>query len=406
MNGRTYMKYLILGAGPAGLAFANKLKQSGETSFLVLEGEKTVGGLCRSTMVDGFPFDIGGGHFLDTRDEGVNNFLFDFMPKDKWKLFKRNSLIDMGDSVISHPIEANIWQFNIQRQVEYLKSIAQAGCNTNEKMPTKFIEWIRWKLGDKIAEDYMIPYNEKIFGNDLNLLGTYWLEKLPNVSFDETLLSCLVKCAYGKQPAHETFWYPKQHGYGELWIQLGERINQYIRYNQKVVMLDFDNNIVETETGEKYHGDMIITTIPWNDIKEFNGMPLKLRNKIKKLRFSSIVTCYHSESLDSTAHWIYYPDLCLPYHRILLRNNFCEGSKGYWTETNAERFKKKKGDIYFYNKYAYPLNTVEKPQIMKMILSWAEGKNVYGLGRWGEYQHYNSDITVRRALELAERVIN
>lgn len=55
------MKYLILGGGPAGLTFANRLKQKGETSFLVLEHEEIAGGLCRSVEVDGSPFDIGGG---------------------------------------------------------------------------------------------------------------------------------------------------------------------------------------------------------------------------------------------------------------------------------------------------------------------------------------------------------
>lgn len=58
------MKYLILGAGPAGLTFANKLKQEGVDDFLVLEKESEAGGLCRSIEVDGFPFDIGGGAFL------------------------------------------------------------------------------------------------------------------------------------------------------------------------------------------------------------------------------------------------------------------------------------------------------------------------------------------------------
>ena len=31
------VKYLILGAGPAGLTFANMLKRKGEESFLILE---------------------------------------------------------------------------------------------------------------------------------------------------------------------------------------------------------------------------------------------------------------------------------------------------------------------------------------------------------------------------------
>lgn len=38
------VKYLILGAGAAGLSFANYLKQNGEDSFLVLEKEKEAGG--------------------------------------------------------------------------------------------------------------------------------------------------------------------------------------------------------------------------------------------------------------------------------------------------------------------------------------------------------------------------
>ena len=70
------MKYLILGAGPAGLTVANKLKESGITDFVVLEREETAGGLCRSVEVDGSPFDIGGGHFLDVRRPAVNDFLY------------------------------------------------------------------------------------------------------------------------------------------------------------------------------------------------------------------------------------------------------------------------------------------------------------------------------------------
>ena len=81
------VKYLILGAGPAGLTFASKLKEYGETSFLVLEKELMAGGLCRCVMVDDSPFDIGGGHFLDVRRPKVNNFLFRFMPEEEWNLF-------------------------------------------------------------------------------------------------------------------------------------------------------------------------------------------------------------------------------------------------------------------------------------------------------------------------------
>lgn len=400
------MKYLILGAGPAGLTFANKILQSGENDFLVLEREDEAGGLCRSKDVDGYPFDIGGGHFLDVRRPKVNEFLFKFMPEEEWDLYNRDSRIEVNGNTVNHPIEANIWQMKVEDQVEYLKSIAVAGCNLGKEMPKEFVAWVYWKLGDKIAEDYMIPYNQKMFSKELNQLGTYWLEKLPNVSFEETLLSCLTKKAYGTQPGHAQFYYPKKYGYGELWLRMAKALGKNIKYNKSVKKIDFIEKSITTSDGETYYADYIITTIPWMEFDEINGMPDELEESIKELKFSSVQTEYHSENLDTEAQWIYYPDPELSYHRILVRHNFCPGSKGYWTETNSERVVNiDNGNFKYMNQYAYPLNTINKPEIMRKLLEWAKTQNVFGLGRWGEHEHYNSDLTVNLALNLAEKFI-
>ena len=400
------MKYLILGAGPAGLTVANKLKQKGITDFLVLEKEKTAGGLCRSVCVEGSPFDIGGGHFLDVRRPHVNEFLFSFMPETEWDKYDRDSRIVVNGNMVNHPIEANIWQMKIEDQVEYLKSIAAAGCNIGTPMPETFVDWIYWKLGSKIAEDYMIPYNQKMFSKELNQLGTYWLEKLPNVSFEETLLSCLEKKAYGTQPGHAQFYYPKKYGYGELWLRMAKAIEGNIECNKSVKGIDFKTRTVTITDGSKYQAETIITTIPWMEFNDIVGMPEDIKESIKELKFSSIQTEYFSENLDTTCQWIYYPDPKLSYHRILVRHNFCPNSKGYWTETNSERINmdKPSGNFKYMNQYAYPLNTIKKPEIMKKLLSWSEGKRVIGLGRWGEHQHYNSDVTVDLAMKLAEKL--
>lgn len=399
------MKYLILGAGPSGLTLANRLKQMGETSFFVLEKEKEAGGLCRSAQVDGSPFDIGGGHFLDVRRPKVNEFLFQFMPEEEWDKFDRDSRIAVNGDVISHPIEANIWQMKLENQVEYLKSIAVAGCNLKEEMPQEFVSWIYWKLGDKIAENYMIPYNQKMFGEDLNQLGTYWLEKLPNVSFEETLLSCLTKKAYGEQPGHAQFFYPKKYGYGELWLRMAEEIKGQIKYDASVHAIDFDTNTVTTKEGETYSADVIISTIPWMEFAKITGMPQELKEKIGHLKYSSVQTAYFPDNLDTEAQWVYYPDPELSYHRILVRHNFCNGSKGYWMECNSTRVDETTESTFQYmNQYAYPLNTIGKPEIMKELLEWAKTRRVYGLGRWGEHQHYNSDLVVELALKMAEEL--
>ncbi len=394
------MRYLIIGAGPAGLTFANQLLQRGETDFLLLEKETEAGGLCRSKDIDGSPLDIGGGHFLDVKKADVLKFLFSFMPEDEWDIYNRDSRIEVNDTIINSPIEANIWQMKLEDQVAYLKAIAVAGCNLGIDMPTKFIDWIYWKLGTKVAEDYMIPYNQKMFGEDLNSLGTYWLEKLPNVSFEETLISCLEKKAYGSQPAHAKFYYPKKYGYGELWRRMANALGDRIQYGVAVQKIDFKTNTINDE----FCADYIINTAPWKSFHEFVGMPDSLMQIIHRLKYSSTVIEYQREQLDTKAQWIYYPNPQLSYHRILVRHNFCPHSKGYWTETNLTRWNK--SDAYSYvNEYAYPLNTIGKQEMMQELLEWTTKHKVYGLGRWGEWQHYNSDVVVERAMKMADELI-
>ena len=373
---------------------------------MVLEKEVEAGGLCRSVMVDGSPFDIGGGHFLDVRRPKVNEFLFRFMPKEEWKLFERDSRIVIGTQEIGHPLEANIWQLDLESQVGVLSSIAKAGCNSGVPMPEKFRNWIIWKLGDRIAEMYMLPYNRKMFADELDELGTYWLEKLPNVSFEDTLRSCLTHKAYGQQPGHASFYYPEKYGYGELWLRMADAIAPKVLCDVKVTGLDCDRRRISTEDGRCFEAETIITTIPWNCFENLSGMPEDIQASIRQLKTSAIETRYVPEQLDTRAQWLYIPDEEKPYHRILVRHNFCQGSRGYWLETRKERVQlfKGKAEYCYMNEYAYPLNTIGKPEIMKRLLIFCADKGIYGLGRWGEHCHYNSDLVVELAMNLAQRL--
>lgn len=397
-------KYLILGAGPAGLTFAHRLLKLGEKDFIILEANNEAGGLCRSLKVDGSIIDIGGGHILDVRRPEVVKFLFEFMPRSEWNYFTRDTIINFQGQNISHPFEANIWQLDIESQVNFLCSIARAGCVTGKSKPEKFCDWIIWKLGEKIARDYMLPYNQKMFGDELNNLGTYWLEKLPEVSFEDTLKSCLEHKAHAKQPGHAEFFYPVKFGYGELWLRMAKSLERQIFYNQHVSCVDFDSLRVKTLEGGEFDADIIINTIPYKEFRELSGMPDSLRDSINELKHTSIAIKYFHENLNISAQWVYCPDLNLPYHRIFLQHNILPDSVGYWTETNAERLSPGEKVLYL-NKYSYPLNTLNKPRVMNNLLTWLKSKNFYGLGRWGEHQHYNSDLVVELAIKLADKLV-
>lgn len=393
-------KYLILGAGPAGLTAANCLLDKGVSDFLVLEKESVAGGLCRTAYVGGQPVDFGGGHILDTRCQMVDEFIFRFLPKEEWNVFARDSQIYFKGQLIGSPFESHIWQLPLEDQVEYLKAIAVSGCNQNVAKPEKFVDWISWKLGTKIAEDYMLPYNRKMFSKNLNELGTYWLKKLPNVSFEDTLRSCLERKFYGQQPCHTQFYYPKQGGFGEVFGKMQKRLGDRFCKNETIDTIDFSHHIVN----HNYYGDVIIVTIPWTEFITIDGMPENIVNGIQRLCYSSIQVDYYNRKLpyDTTAQWIYYPDEKYSFHRIMVMPNFALGSSGYWTETNGERvsLNKEQSDFYYWNQYAYPLNTIDKPNIMDAVLEWGREHGVYGLGRWGEWQHFNADVVMERAINL------
>ena len=392
-----HVRFCILGGGPSGLTFAARLKEAGISSFVLLEKENEAGGLCRSTQVDGSPLDIGGGHFLDVRKQAVLDFLFQFMPRSEWNEHTRVSKIRLRGREIDHPLEGNLWQLPVSDQIDFLGSIAQAGCVSGRPQPEKFDEWIRWKLGDRIADEYMLPYNRKMWSMALDQLGTYWLYKLPDVSFRETLQSCLERKAGGTLPAHGTFLYPRLYGYGEVWRRMAESLGDRFVANCRVEKIDLTNRVVNGEF--KY--DRLVTTIPWPNWRTWNVLPAEIDRAVGSLVHTSVDIDYCAQNEATDSHWTYDPSEETSCHRLLFRHNFCPGARGYWTETNASR---SGASLAFRhrNEYAYPVNTIGKPEAVATISRWAAANHILPLGRWGTWEHMNSDVAVDLALKAAD----
>ena len=264
-----------------------------------------------------------------------------------------------------------------------------------------------------------------MFADELDELGTYWLEKLPNVSFEETLLSCLTRRPYGMQPGHASFYYPKRYGYGEVWLRMAGALGTKVLYGTEAAELCCEERLVRTKAGEVFAAQHIVTTVPWQSFERIDGMPEEIRRLVPTLRSSAIETRYVPKQLQTEAQWIYEPDLKVPWHRILVRHNFCPGSRGYWLETRESRvamFEEagagfpggtaydgtgsgaEDAAYHYLNAYAYPLNTIGKPEAMEKLLAFCEDRHIHGLGRWGEHCHYNSDVVVELAMQMAEKL--
>jgi len=394
------VRFCILGAGPSGLAFAAALVKAGCDSFVLLEKEAEAGGLCRSAMVDGAPLDIGGGHFLDVRRQRVLDFLFRFLPREEWREFERTAKIRIRGAEVEHPLEGNLWQLPSDDQIDFLESIAHAGSVQGTPEPGTFEDWIRWKLGKRIAEEYMLPYNRKIWSMPLSALATDWMHKLPAVSFRETLKSCLERKPGGNVPAHGRFLYPRAHGYGEVWKRIAASLGERFMPGYELRTIDVEKRIVDGSI----QADMIVNTIPWDAWIRLARLPEVVQSAVGKLVYTGVHVDYRSENLASPAHWIYEPDEAVPHHRLLLRHNFVAGARGHWTETNVLRSSNHQG-FRSTNEHAYPVSTLGKTEAIATVLAWARGHGIIGLGRWGTWEHLNSDVAVDLALTCAEGIL-
>ena len=298
---------------------------------------------------------------------------------------------------VDYPLEANLWQLPSSDQAEFLESIAQAGSQRGTPLPEAFPDWITWKLGDRIAQEYMLPYNRKIWSVELDTLGTYWLHKLPDVSFRESLRSCLERQPLGTIPAHSNFLYPKHFGYGEVWRRVGALLAESLILNCPITSVDYATRTVNG----CWRADTIVNTTPWTTWPTFCGVPDAVREDIDRLDVAAIDIDYFQDTLPSSSHWIYEPNEHVPYHRRLLRSNFITGARGHWTETNARRAGRALGWRH-HNEFAYPLNKKDKPSAIGRVLTWAAEHRIAGIGRWGKWQHMNSDVAVTEAIAFAE----
>jgi hypothetical protein len=181
---------------------------------------------------------------------------------------------------------------------------------------------------------------------------------------------------------------------------MGQRLGEKLVTSCPVTRIDLPGRIVNGE----FAADKIVTSIPWTIWPRLADIPRTIKTCIRKLEKASVDVDYVPEDRVTDAHWIYVPADNLSYHRILCRANFCEGSRGCWTETNSLRAEEQNGWRHR-NEYAYPLNTTEKPGAITEIRRWASQHHIIPLGRWGLWEHMNSDVAVAEGVAAAQEAL-
>ena len=387
--------YIIIGAGISGLAFGRLLKENGN-SFVILEKEDEPGGLCRSRKINGHNLDIGGGHFLYSKHQEAYDFIFSAISRDKFnKIEKRVTKIEIEGTHVDFPIEANIHQLPKEAQVRYLTSFF----HRNKITQGSFKEWITGNLGTEIAERYLIPYNEKIWGIPIHEMSQDWIYKIPQLNMETIIRSFVERSASSDSiHSHSYFYYPKQGGYQIIIDALYEIVKDHVILGNGASSIQRSSNFW---TINGYSAKKVVNTAPWKTLNLDHPA-------VKNLQHNSLVVSLKEKEYTHDWHWLYVPDKSKNHHREFFINNYSKSDndkKSVFLETNLKRYQKQDDEIHTHvNEFAYPIPAGEYRKNITELLEYYGSMNMFGLGRFGQWEYFNSDVCVIEAIKLFEKI--
>lgn len=318
----TSKRILIIGAGPCGLGAGHRLKELNYHNFTIYEKEDYVGGLSSSFLdAKGFTWDIGG-HVLFSKINYFNN-LIDKVLVDDYFECQRASWVYFGDRYIPYPFQNNIHYLKAgdfwQALFGLVKIFSKKGNSGNN-----FYEWIINNFGHKIAELFMLPYNNKVWQHDPKDFSYSWIsQRVSRVKIMRLLKNYLLRRPDSGWGPNVIFKFPAKGGTGSIWEKIAAPIDKHIVFNQEVKFLDAAKKILEFKNGRKEKFDFLITTMPLDQLVEISNLD-NLKELANNLEHNSglMLGAGMKGANYSDKNWVYFPQSSIPFYRLTYFSNY------------------------------------------------------------------------------------
>ena len=312
----------VVGAGPAGLAAAGRLAQSGR-EVVVLEAGGQPGGLSGTLRVDGYGFDYGG-HRLITRNPRVVSVAQELLG-DELLCTQRVSRILFQRKFWSQPLE----MANAMRSVApgvaaravggYLAAGSRRAVRRAHD-ERSFEDWVVARFGRPLYELFFGPYTRKVWGVDPSMLAAAWAPRRIMVNGLAGFIKALLVSEH-QRPATTTrhYLYPRR-GAGQLYEGLAdraERAGAEFRYRHRVETIDLggDRVVVTARNGQgpaELVADAVVSTAPLPDLVRAvrPAPPVEVLEAAGSLRYRGIVFVFVRLDREVALGWdaLYVPE--------------------------------------------------------------------------------------------------
>src|SRR5882724_4606207 len=313
------VRNLIVGAGITGLATAAFL---GDEDYLVLEGDREIGGYCKTIKRSGFVWDYSG-HFFHFKHPEIESWLRDRMGGQEVRVIHKRSFVSYGGKLIDFPFQKNIHQLPQDEFIDCLHDLYFARLGASGATPeTNFKEMLYARFGRSIAEKFLIPYNEKLYACDLGTLDKDAMGRFfPHADVTDIIRNMR---APDNATYNATFSYP-QGGAIEYVKALASAVRPgAIALGEPLLGVEPARRVARTAKRE-IHFERLISSAPFDKLAKLSGIAHDdaafTWNKVLVFNLG------FDKKGPRGVHWIYFPDRARSFYRVGFYDNIFDSDR-------------------------------------------------------------------------------
>jgi protoporphyrinogen oxidase len=425
---------VILGGGLAGLSCARHL----DGPYRLFERESSFGGTARTFKRGDFLFDVTG-HWLHLRDDGIHKWVSEALP-DGFDTIARRAEIHSHGMRTPYPFQANTHGLPTKVVEECVLGFfraREAALKGEHAQPRSFEDYIRQRMGDGIAEHFMIPYNTKIWTIPPDQMSHKWCERfVPTPTAEEVIRGALVKAGAGHSLGYNSsFYYPKKGGIGSLPRALAKGLTD-VHAGIGMESINWQDKYVVLSDGQRADYSSLVSTLPLTDlVSSLDSAPQEVIESAHKLKATSVTywdVAAEGANTETDAHWIYFPEADVPFYRVGsasaatssvspagFRTYYVEvshrrGSPCPVSDEDVRRGLEKVGLLnagqttpIFHRTTidcAYVIMDEEYGPSRDMLLRWLQEQGILSIGRYGSWTYDSMEGAMIKGRSAAEQI--
>ena len=460
----TKKKAVIIGAGPAGLTAGFELLKTGNFNVSLIEKEKVVGGLARTTEYKNCRYDIGPHHFI-TESEKVLTWWKDMMEGD-FHEHKRYTRIFYKKHFFNYPLEPLnvVLGLNIFECAKSVLSYIWIRFFPIKEVRS-FQDWVTNKFGRRLFSIFFKTYTEKVWGIPCDKISADWsAQRIKGFSLSKAIFYAFFGRFFKKnkpRTINDVFYYPAL-GAGTMWEKVASKIvvheGSSLTLDAEVVSIEHNagkivavsTRTIGTAVGigaealSRHQADYFFSTMPLRAlILAMDPLPpTAVIKAAKSLCYRGLITINLIVNKKHVCpdHWLYIHEKEVRMGRIGNMNNFSlkmVDDASLHTALSLEYFTFVDEPFWFKSDYelielgkkelekiglvkaaavldgmvmrtsdAYPVYDEHYKEHLGVVLDYlAQFPNLQLMGRNGLHRYNNMDIAMLSAMEAVDKVL-